>query len=125
MRIAPLLIVTAVAEAAAGLALLVVPAIVLAWVFGRHQPAPELLVIGRWAGAATLGLAIASWRARHDRRTPAQLGVLTGLLFFNVVVAVVFAYTGAVMGMAGVLLWPAVALHVLMAAWCLASPRVK
>jgi len=125
MRIPPLLIVTAVGEAGAGLALLVVPAPVLAWLFGWHQPAPEILVIARWAGAGTLGLAIASWRARHDRRTPAQIGLVTGLLFFNVVLAVMFAYTGAVMGMAGVLLWPAVAFHVLMAAWCLASPRVK
>jgi hypothetical protein len=119
----PLLIVTALAEAGTGLLLLVWPALVLALLFGWRPAAPETLVMARVAGAAVLSIGVASWVASRDARTTAQLGMLAGLLTYNVVGAVVLVVAGAVSKMAGVLLWPAVVYHVALAAWSAACVR--
>ncbi len=123
MRLALLLIVTAFAEAGAGLLLVLLPAVLLALLFGWRQAAPETLLMGRVAGAGLLGIAVASWLARHDSRTPAQLGLLAGVLVYNVVAAVLLAFAGAGLNMAGILLWPAVVYHAALAAWCAACLR--
>jgi hypothetical protein len=95
MRVPPLMIVTAIVETGTGLLLLLWPALV----FVLH-----------------LG-----WR---QARTPAQLGVLAGLLTYNVLATPLLAFAGAALKMAGVLLWPAVVYHAVLAAWCVAClPR--
>jgi hypothetical protein len=95
MRVTPLMIVTALVETATGLLLLVWPALVFVLLLGWRQAAPETLLIGRLAGAAVIGIGVASWPARHDTRTPAQLGVLAGLLAYNVLAALLLAFAGA------------------------------
>ena len=62
-------------------------------------------------------------RARADARAPAQLGVLAGVLTYNALGAAVLVFAGAVLGMAGMVLWPAVVYHVALAAWSLAGLR--
>jgi hypothetical protein len=57
--------------------------------------------------------------ARVDALTPAQFGLLTGLLIYDVIAAILLVFAGTVLNMIGVLLWPAVALHAVLAAWCL------
>jgi hypothetical protein len=84
MRVTPLMIVTALVETGTGLLLLVWPALVFALLFGWRQAAPETLLIGRLAGAGVISIGVASWPARHDTRTPVQLGVLAGVLTYNV-----------------------------------------
>jgi hypothetical protein len=123
MRLTPILSVTALVEGPTGLLLLVWPALVFAVLFGWHLPAPETLVMGRVAGACVLSIGIASWVARGDARTPAQLGVLAGVLTYNVLCAAVLVFAGAVLSMAGIVLWPAVVYHVALAAWSLAGSR--
>jgi hypothetical protein len=118
-----ILSVTALVEGPTGLLLLVWPALVFALLFGWHVPAPETLVMGRIAGAGVLSIGIASWVARGDARTPAQLGVLAGVLAYNALGAAVLVFAGAVLGMAGLVLWPAVVYHVSLAAWSLAGAR--
>jgi hypothetical protein len=49
---------------------------------------------------------------------PAQRRLLTGLLVYNVAASMLLAFAGAVLKMMGVLLWPAVAAHAILAVWC-------
>jgi hypothetical protein len=124
MRVTPLMIVTALVETGTGLLLLVWPALVFALLLGWRQAAPETLLIGRVAGAAVISIGVASWLARHDARAPAQLGVLAGLLTYNVLAAFLLAFAGTGLKMVGVMLWPAVVYHAMLAAWCVAClPR--
>jgi hypothetical protein len=71
-----------------------------------------------------ISIGVASWPARRDTRTPGELGVLAGVLTYNVLSALLLAFAGAGLKMAGVLLWPAVVYHAVLAAWCVACwPR--
>jgi|KBSMisStandDraft_5_1062788.scaffolds.fasta_scaffold450059_2 hypothetical protein len=112
------LLVTAVAECATGLGLLVVPAVLFGLLLGLETAAVDTILVGRVAGAALLAIGVASWMAKNDARTPAQLGLLTGILIYNVAAAALLAYAGAVLNLRGVLLWPTVALHAILAVWC-------
>ena len=110
--------VTAFVEVATGLCLLILPAFLFAVLLGLDRAAVDTIFIGRLAGAALLAIGIASWMARTDTRTRAQLGLLTGILIYNVTASALLAYAGAVLKMVGALLWPAVAIHAILALWC-------
>jgi hypothetical protein len=125
MHRAYLLIVTALLEVGAGLALLAVPSSVVELLLGVSVTAPEGLLIGRLAGSALLAIGVSSWLARGDRQGRAQRGVLVGILIYDGAAAALLAYAGLVLSLTGVLLWPAVALHTALAAWCLACLCVK
>ena len=120
-----LLIVTAFIEAGAGLALLVQPAVSLARLLGESVTAPEALFVGRLAGAALLAIGVACWLARTDRASPAQLGLLAGVLIYDLAVTVLLAYAGLVLSMVGMALWPAVVLHTALTIWCVLCLWVK
>jgi hypothetical protein len=111
------LIVTAAGEVGTGLALLAAPTVVFLLLLGVESAVPEALVVGRVAGGALVAIGVACWLARNDRG-PAQRGVLTGVLIYDVTAAALLAYSGSSLGMAGVALWPAVALHAGLALWC-------
>ncbi|HET7167512.1 MAG TPA: hypothetical protein VFI94_20425 [Pseudolabrys sp.] len=112
--------VTAVVEAATGLCLLILPAVLFAVLLGLDHATVDAIFVGRLAGAALLAIGIASWMARTDTRTPAQLGLLTGILIYNAAATLLLAYAGAVLKMMGVLLWPAVVIHAVLVVWCFA-----
>jgi hypothetical protein len=118
MRQKELFIVTAIFEIATGLALLGLPALVLASLLGIQSAPLDALFIGRLTGAALLAIGVAGALARDDARSPAQRGLLIGFLVYNVLAALLFAYSGLALQMAGPALWPAVALHALLAVWC-------
>ena len=121
-----LLLITAFVEAATGVGLLLLPAAVFAVLLGLEHAAVEAILIGRLAGAALLAIGVASWMAaKTDVPTPAQLGLLTGILVYNVAAAMLLAFAGAVLKMVGVLLWPAVALHAILAVWCFCCLRTS
>jgi len=117
----PLLIVTAVAEMATGLALLLLPAIPLKLLIGVTQLGPEVELVSRIAGAALLAIGIASWLARADSNNPAQRGLLTRVLIYDGAAAALLAYAGLILKLDGIALWPAVVLHAALAVWCLVS----
>src|SRR4051812_42915981 len=94
-----LLIVTAYVEVGTGLFLLVLPSIPLALLLGVSQAAPEATFIARVAGAALLAIGVASYLARSDQHGPAQLGVLTGVLIYDVAAVSLLAYAGSVLRM--------------------------
>jgi hypothetical protein len=49
--------------------------------------------------------------------------LLTGILIYNVAAAILLAYAGVALKMIGVLLWPAVAIHAILAIWCFGCLR--
>jgi hypothetical protein len=117
-----LLTVTAVVEAATGVALIVVPSFV-----GRLLLGTEFfgvaVVVGRVAGIALLALGIACWLARDDRQSRAARGLVAALLFYNVAIAALLAFAGLGLRLHGMALWPAVVLHAAMAVWCMTCLR--
>jgi hypothetical protein len=127
MHRAHLLIVSAILEVGAGLALLVLPAVPLALLLGGNLPAPETLLAGRVAGAALLALGVAGWLARADGQGPALHGLLIGFLIYDGAAAALLGYAGLVLNLVGIMLWPAVVLHTALAIWCVlvlwAKPR--
>ena len=106
-----LLIVTALVETATGLMLLVSPTPVVAFLLGASLDAPAALVVARMAGAALLSLGCACWLARNDGPSRAVRGLVVAMLLYNGAAVAVLAGAGAGMRLAGVLMWPTVALH--------------
>ena len=119
------LIVTALGEGVTGVLLLFVPVVLLVLLLGVEQAASEELVAARIAGAALLGIGVACWPGRNDHGSPAQQGLLAGVLIYDVAAAVVLAYAGWFLSLVGILLWPAVVLHAALAAWCVGCLWVK
>jgi hypothetical protein len=113
------LLVTAIVEAGTGLCLLFLPAVLFVVLLGIEHATADAIFVGRLAGAALLAIGIASWIANADTRTPAQLGLLTGILIYDALAAMLLAFAGSILKMNGVLLWPAVAIHTILAVWCL------
>ena len=97
------LIFAAVAEAATGLALLIAPSLVGQLLLGE-QLTGVAIPVARVAGIALVALGIACWPG------PA----LVGMLIYSALVTLYLAYVGFAGDLAGVLLWPAVVLHLLL-----------
>src|SRR4029453_8429710 len=112
-----LLIVTALAETATGVMLLVSPTLVVAFLLGASLDAPAALVVARMAGAALLSLGCACWLARNDGPNRAVPGLVAAMLLYNSVAVAVLANAGAGARLVGVLTWPAVALPAALGAW--------
>ena len=93
----------AVAEAATGLALLIVPSLVGQVLLGEYLTGIAVPV-ARVAGVALVGLGIACWPGPP----------LVGMLTYSALVALYLAYLGLVEGLTAILLWPAVALHAIL-----------
>ena len=115
-----LLIVTAVIEAGAGLALLVVPAVVVQLLLGADISGAAI-PLGRVAGAALLALGVASWLARGDTQSRAARGLVAAMLLYNCGAVIVLGAAGIRLQTAGIALWPAVILHGGMAVWCVSQ----
>ena len=118
-----LLVVTALAETGVGLTLLLSPPLVAGLLLGVSLDAPAALVVGRIAGAALLSLGGACWLARDDGPSLARRGLVAALLLYNCAACAVLAHAGAGVRLVGVLMWPAVALHAVLAVWCIACLR--
>jgi hypothetical protein len=99
------LIFAAVGEAGTGLALLIVPSLV-----GRLLLGEELtgiaIPVARVAGIALIALGVACWPG------PPRVG----MVIYSAAVALYLAYLGFAGDLAGILLWPAVILHVILTA---------
>jgi hypothetical protein len=95
----------AVAEAATGVALLIVPSLVGQWLFGVEL-AGIASTVARVTGIALIALGVACWPG-----TP-----LAGMLTYSAAVTLYLAYVGFAGGSVGTVLWPAVGLHVILTA---------
>jgi len=95
------LAVAGVGEIATGLALLLVPSLVGQLLMGQELTGVAL-PLARVTGIALVGLGVACWPG-----TP-----LIGMWTYSSAVALYLAYVGLAGGPSGMLLWPAVAVHV-------------
>lgn len=86
-----------------GLALLVAPSLVGQLLLGEGLTGIAVPV-ARVAGIALIALGVACWPG------PPRAGMLT----YSAAVTLYLAYLGLVDGLAGVLLWPAVVLHLIL-----------
>jgi hypothetical protein len=114
-----LLVIAAVIEASAGLALIVLPTVAVSLLLGVPLDTPAGLVAGRIAGAALVALAIACWQARNGERGSPSTGVVEAMLFYNFAAAMVLVYAGIRLDLHSALLWPAIVLHFCIGVWCL------
>jgi hypothetical protein len=113
-----LLIIAAVIEAIAGVALLLLPTVAVSALLGVPLDTATGLVAGRIAGAALVALAIACWQARNGERGSAATGVTQAMSFYNFAAAMVLVYAGTRLDLRSALLWPAIVLHLGLGAWC-------
>ena len=118
-----LLIVTALVETSIGATLLLSPPLVAGLLLGVSLDAPAALIVGRVAGAALLSLGGGCWLARDDGPSRAVRGLIAMMLLYNSAAGAVLADAGARVGLVGFLMWPAVALHAVLAVWCVAYIR--
>ena len=96
-----LLAIAAIAEAATGLALLVVPSTVGQLLLGAELSGVAIPV-ARVTGIALIALAVACWPGRT---------ALCGMLTYSALATAFLAYLGIRGEWVGPLLWPAVAVH--------------
>jgi hypothetical protein len=120
MKTKPLFLVTALLEIGAGLGLMVSPPLVASILIGAPFDTAGDAVVGRVAGAALLALGLQCWIGRNDAYSSAARGIVSGLLLYNALVAVVLTYAGIAWQFSGIGLWPTALLHTTMAAWCFA-----
>jgi hypothetical protein len=118
-----LLKLTAFIEAATGLALIVMPSIVVRLLLGSPLDTSAAGMLGRVAGAALLALGVACWLANDDTQGRAARGLVAAMLLYNVAVAALLAFASVGLALHGVALWPAVVLHSAMTVWCVTCLR--
>ncbi len=109
---------TALIEGGTGVALLVVPSVVVKLLLGSPLDSAPAIVLGRVAGAALLALGMACWFVRENIQSSATRGLVAAMLFYNLAAVLLFIYAAFYLKLQGVALWPAVILHAAMAAWC-------
>jgi hypothetical protein len=100
----------AVAEAGTGLVLMVVPAIVIRLLLGAEISGA---LVGRFFGIALLALGLACWPSWQHGAS--NLPPFWAMLVYNLLIAGYLAYLGTVVHLGGLLLWPVVALHAVVA----------
>ena len=110
-------IATALIEAGAGLALLVVPVFVVKLLLGA-EISGAAIPLARVAGAALLALGVACWLASGETKSRAARGLVIAMLLYNLGAVIILGAAGGRSQPVGIALWPAVILHVAMGAWC-------
>jgi hypothetical protein len=106
-----LLAFATIVEVGTGLALIVDPALVIRLLLGTNDFG-QLLPVAQCFGVALLALGLACWpSAAAGNGLPALRGMLT----YNLLIALFLAYIGVVERVGGLLLWPAVGVHAIVA----------
>jgi hypothetical protein len=97
------LMFAAVGEAATGLALLLIPSLVGQLLLG-DELAGAAIPVARVAGIALIALGVACWPGPQ----------LVGMFIYSAGVTLYLSYLGIAEGLTGILLWPAVVLHLVL-----------
>ena len=105
-----LLAILAASEALTGVALLVVPALVVELLFAA-QIGEAGVVMSRLVGVALIALGVACWPGGAPNRR-----AVSGMLAYSTLAALYLAYVGFAREFAGILLWPAVVVHAVLGA---------
>jgi hypothetical protein len=107
-----LVAVAAAIEVAAGVILIISPPLVARLMLNADLNAAGEAV-GRVAGFGLLGLGVACWPV--SAHVSARSAPVRGLLAYNVLGAIFFIYLGLQGTLVGIVLWPAAALHSVLA----------
>ena len=102
----------AVVEFGTGFLLVIDPTIVVTLLLGAEVSGAGIL-LGRCFGIALLALGVACWPERQ--RVGSGAPAFRAILIYNVLIALYLAYLGTVGHLRGLLLWPGVVLHALVA----------
>ena len=97
------LIFAAVAEVARGMALLLTPSLVGLLLLGQELSGVAVAV-ARVTGIALVALGVSCWPGPP----------LVGMLIYSAAATLYLGYLGLAAGLTGVLLWPAIVLHLLL-----------
>jgi len=114
-----LLMATTVIEAGAGVALLGFPSAMVKLLLSSQFDAPPSMTLVRMIGAVLIALGIACWLASRDTRKPCAKRTVIVMTAYNPCAALALGVVGMRVLSAGILLWPAVALHAAMGVWCI------
>ena len=114
------LTITGLIEGATGLALAIVPSLVVSILLGTSLTDPGAILTGRLAGVALFAIAIACWLSRNETRSSVMVKVM---LVYNSCSIILLVYAALIENIGGRGLWPAVLLHVGLLIWCVASLR--
>lgn len=114
---------TALIEVGADVAMVGLPALAIWFLLGVREASPEALVASRVGGAGLLAFAVAYWLGRDDPGSSSQHGLVWAILVYNVGAVAVLVFSGSMLRMAGVALWPGVGLHVVTTIWCALNLR--
>jgi hypothetical protein len=120
-----LLIVSALIELAAGIALLIAPSAVTHLLVGVGLDSPESRLVARIAGAALLAIGLTCWAERGSEGARERTGLVAGLAAYNAAVVILFVWAGGVGKMHGLGLWPAIVLHAMLFTWCFVGLRFQ
>ena len=115
-----LLTTTAIVEVAVGIPLVAVPAWLAPILLGAPLDGPAGLVLARIAGSALVSLGVVCWFGRRDPQSRSAVGIVTGMLLYNIAAGVLLVSARFWLGMSGLGLLPAAALHIALAVWCIA-----
>jgi hypothetical protein len=118
-----LFMTTAIIEIATGIALLTVPALLASILLGGDLDTSAGLAVARLAGAALLSLGVACWFGSRDVQSRAAIGIVAAMLLYNLAAVVLLVSLRYGVGMTGMGLLPASALHAALAVWCIACLR--
>jgi hypothetical protein len=102
----------AVVEVGTGLVLVIYPAVVVTLLLGV-EASGVATTLGRCFGIALLALGLASWPSGQGAVSGSP--TVRGMLTYNVLIALYLAYLGTVDHFRGLLLWPGVGLHAVVA----------
>lgn len=109
-----LLIVTAFLEGTTGLALLAAPSSVTEYLLGTSLTDPVGFIMSKVAGSALFSIAIACWLSRKCVNSTT---LKITLLYYNLTSVVILGYAGLHENLNGIVLFPAIVTHVVMAFW--------
>jgi hypothetical protein len=115
-----LLTITAIIEAATGLGLLAAPAVLVQLLLGGTLDTSAALTVARVGGTALVAISVACWLSRENGRA-----LVVAMLLYNVFVVGLLVHAAFALALSGLGLWPAVALHLAFAFWCMACLRRK
>jgi hypothetical protein len=107
-----LLTFAAVVEIGTGLVLMIDPVIVVTLLLGTEVSGAATL-LARCFGIALLALGLACWPGSQDAEGGSP--IFRAMLIYNVLIALYLSYLGTGGHLGGVLLWPAIALHAMLA----------
>lgn len=115
-----LLTLGAFIEIAAGVAALAVPVLAVSILLGSTLEGAAITVT-RIAGAALVAIGIMNWAGRSEPHSNAAKGIGFAMLFYNIAIVglLLYAFFGA--GRSGIGLWPAIAVHAMLAVGCIQS----